>query len=97
MIKITDFIPKGRNNAVSMDELATRTGLDKRTVRQAVFNARRKGVVICSSTSNEQGGYFLPLDISEAIPYYREQLARIKSGTIVLEGIIDFIGGEIID
>lgn len=94
MISITNFIPKGRENAIFMNELAKNTGLDKRTVRKLVFNARVSGKVICSTSEKDTGGYYLPLNAEKAQPYYRQQLARINSATAALQSVINYIGGE---
>ena len=93
---IKDFIPTGSANAITADELATRTGLSKRAVRKAVLSARCNGVPICSTSSADGGhGYFLPIDKAEASIYYREQSSRIKSGICALSAIEKYIeGGE---
>lgn len=39
---ILDFIPTGSENAVTRVELCQRTGLDDRTVRDLIHNARRR-------------------------------------------------------
>lgn len=93
---IIDFIPIGRANAITADELAARTGLSKRAVREAVLSARCNSVPICSTSSADGGhGYYLPLDKAEATIYYREQSSRIKSGICALSAIEKYIeGGE---
>ena len=98
-MKITEFIPTGRANAITADELAARTGLDKRAVRKAVLSARCNGVPVCSTTSADGGhGYFLPLDRAEAATYYREQISRIKTGMRALSAVKRYIeDGEAYD
>ena len=93
-INITDFIPLGIENAISMDELAVRTGSNVRAVRQMVHNARLRGELICSTCDGDSGGYYLPKDAAEAVPYYRQQLSRINSAVAALSAITEFIGGE---
>ncbi len=100
MQKISKYIPTGRANAITADELAARTGLDKRAVRKAVLSARCNGVPVCSTTSADGGhGYFLPLDRAEAATYYREQTSRIKTGMRALSAVRKFIDedGEMYD
>lgn len=94
-MKITEFIPTGKANAITADELAVRTGLEKRAVRKAVLSARCNGVPICSTTSADGGnGYFLPLDKAEAVVYYREQTSRIKTGMRALSAVRRYIGED---
>lgn len=52
-MNIIDFIPKGRKNAVTTEELKIRTGLDIRSIRKCIANARLKGAVICSSLKSD--------------------------------------------
>ncbi len=77
-MNIIDFIPKGRKNAVTTEELKARTGFDVRTIRQHIANARLKGTVICSSLKSEGGGYFLPESPDEALEYVRTERNRTE-------------------
>lgn len=90
-MNILDFIPLGITNAISQEELAICMNCDKRTVRQAVFNARAKGAVICSTCEETTGGYYIPLSVDEALPYVNMQRNRIKSATLALKSVEDFI------
>lgn len=95
-MKIIDFIPVGRVNALSMRDLALAANVDERTARELVHRARANGEPICSDC-DENGGYYMPLDISEARIYLRQQRARIKSAAIALRGVKAYIkrnGGE---
>lgn len=89
-MKIMDFIPYGRKNAISMATLAAILNTDKRTVRALVLSARMCGAPICS-TCGENGGYYMPRDISEAQIYLRQQKARVKSSNAALRGIKEYI------
>lgn len=93
MIKITDFIPYGLQNAISQEELAARTGFDHRTIRKLVLNARLAGELICSTCDGDNGGYYLPADQNEAIIYYRNQTSRIETAKAALKPVADYIGG----
>ena len=73
MMNILEFIPTGINNAVSMADLAVITRTDLRTVRRMVHNARKNGAVICSTCDNDSGGYYIPRDVAEAVPYYKRK------------------------
>ncbi len=94
MINICDFIPDGKKNAISMADLAAATNLDTRTVRALVHNARSKGAVICSTCDNDNGGYYMPLDVSEAMPYYKQQLSRIRSANTALAAVAEYISAQ---
>ncbi len=94
MINITEFIPDGKANAISMNDLAAATNLDTRTVRQLVHSARVNGAVICSTCDKDNGGYYIPRDVAEAVPYYRQQRSYINSATEALQSVINFIGGD---
>ena len=91
-MNIIDYIPDGINNAISLNDLAVILQADTRTVRQMVHNARKNGAVICSTCDNDNGGYYIPRDVAEAVPYYKQQLSRINSATAALQSVIDFIG-----
>lgn len=90
-INITDFIPKGRANAISSKELKALIGIDERTVRQNIASTRLKGVVICSILDGNSGGYFLPESPEEAVEYVRTERARIRSAKRALQGAEKYI------
>lgn len=93
-MKIMDFIPVGRDNAISMTELALFLHKDKRVIRAFILSARRKGAPICSVCGGGRCGYFLPSSIDEARIYIREQSARIKSSREAIRPVVDFIRPE---
>lgn len=91
-MNITDFIPTGRANAITADELAARTGTSKRDVRKQILHARCNGEPICSSSEiGNFGGYYLPSDAEEAQVYYRQQTRRINSGMRALSAVEAYI------
>lgn len=49
MKDIIEFIPYGKENAISQEDLSDVMRCDKRTVRALIFSARTKGAVICST------------------------------------------------
>ena len=91
-INILEFIPVGRKNALSMPELTLRSGLkdDTRTARKLVFEARRRGEIICSVCSKNANGYYRPALAEEALPYIRLQESRIHSAQEALKSAKQF-------
>ena len=73
--KISNALRTGENNAVSLAEMCTISGLDNRHTRLVIEDLRRKGAVICSSDC----GYFFPADISELRRYVYKERSRAHS------------------
>ena len=89
---ILDFIPYGKENAISQEELAIRMQCDRRTVRASVFSARRNGAVICSTCEGEPtAGYYRPISAAEAVPYVKMQRSRIASARAALRSAEEYI------
>lgn len=55
--KISDYLSRGQENSVSLQQLKLWTGLDGRTIRQRIAAERLKGIPILA---DNQTGYFLP-------------------------------------
>lgn len=92
MKNVLDFIPMGRENAISMSNLSDRMGTDQRTARKAVFNARCRGEIICSVCNGDKtSGYYRPDNASEILPYIRMQQSRILSAQKALKSVEKFI------
>lgn len=89
--KISDFIPIGRVNAVSMKKLSKQRGVDPRALCLLVQREREQGAPICSDW--ERGGYFMPANKSEALVYYRQQKHRIKTARAALNGVAKYLRG----
>lgn len=89
-VNIIELIPIGVANAIKQKELAAITGLSEREVRAAVLSARRKGVPICSGDK----GYWIPLDVDEAMIGYRALLSRIMTGFVAICPLKDYIRRE---
>lgn len=90
--KVMNYIPFGRENAVSMEELAIRMRCDKRSAREAVFKVRCRGAVICSTCDGDSSdGYYCPVSAEEALPYVNMQRKRIASAKATLKSAEDFI------
>jgi hypothetical protein len=75
-MNILDYIPKGKDNAITRAELTARTGLNDRVVRELISQARRDTVIINLSNGN---GYYIPTDRAEIERYVRQETARLKS------------------
>lgn len=90
-MKILDYIPVGRNNAIAMRELSERLNIDPRTLRALIQRERERGEPICSDW--EHGGYFIPANEYEARAYYRQQRSRVKSAKAALNGVIKYLRG----
>ena len=91
MKDIIEFIPYGKENAISQEDLADVMHCGKRTVRALIFSARTKGAVICSTCEGTAGGYYIPLTANGARPYVAMQESRIKSAVLALNPVRDFI------
>ena len=79
--KLLSLIPAGRENAVSMQQLADTLGLDKRAVRAAVMRARESGEII----AGDAAGYYIPSDTGELRRYYFMARKRSISGLNALK------------
>lgn len=90
-MKISDYIPYGRANAISNDDLSIVSGKDKRETRRLVHQARANGDPICSTCEERKGGYFMPANEFEARIYYRQQRSRIKSAIAALNGVKKYL------
>lgn len=65
---ITDYIPFGKENAVTRAHLRAATGLPDRKIREEIEQARRRGAIIINA--QDGAGYYQSediKDISEAV------------------------------
>lgn len=92
-MNIVDFIPHGTAKAITGKELRQITGLDERTVKQLIANARLNGSVICSILDSNRGGYFIPDSPEEAVEYVRTEQCRINSARDALKSAENSISG----
>lgn len=79
--KICSALRTGENNAVSLAEMCSISGLDNRHTRLIIEDLRRKGTVICSSDK----GYFYPENASELGRYVRKEKSRSNSIDLTLK------------
>lgn len=75
--KVVSSIGTGEDNAISLSELIKITGLQNRQVRKLIEHLRRKGTVICASSS----GYYKPSNSIELKAYLLQERARARSIT----------------
>ncbi len=71
---ITDFIPTGRENAVTRVHLREVTGLPDRKVREEIEQARRKGAIIINA--QDGAGYYQSEDIKDIARQYKQNERR---------------------
>ena len=77
-IKIVDYIPSGKENAISRQQLERVTGLSDRDVREAISLARRNTVILNLSNGK---GYFQPIQGEEddlVVRYFKQEDSRLK-------------------
>ena len=70
---IVDYIPFGRENAVTRAQLRSRTGIDDRAIRDMIAAARRDTVIL---NMQDGKGYFRPLP--EEINYVKNFCMKAK-------------------
>lgn len=74
---IADYIPQGRENAITRQRLCALTGLPDRKVREEIEQARRRGEIIINA--QDGAGYFKTDDIDEIKRQFRSNDRRAKS------------------
>jgi len=73
-MEIIDYIPLGKDNAVTRRELVARTGMTDRIVREAIATARCAVPIISSGK-----GYYQPTTWREVEGWIRQETARARS------------------
>ena len=73
-MKIEDFIPEGKENAITRPELARVLGMTDRAVRKEIELARDRGALICND--GDGAGYYTARDICQIERQYRTDRAR---------------------
>ncbi|WP_347993490.1 hypothetical protein [uncultured Eubacterium sp.] len=75
---IVDYIPFGRENAVTRTQLRIMTGLNDRQIREQISQARRDTVIL---NMQDGKGYFRPLPEERKLveAYARQETARLRS------------------
>jgi len=79
MTDILDFIPSGRDNAVTRAELSARLGVPDRQVRKLIHNARDAGALILNRQDGR--GYYMATehDLDELYCQWKQDTARALS------------------
>lgn len=75
-MNILDYIPYGKENAITRSELVFKIGLSDRKVRNLIADARRETVII---NLQDGGGYYIPTDRAEIERYLKQETHRAKS------------------
>lgn len=74
---ILDYIPKGKESAISVNRLAGMVGVkNERTLRAYIAELRKNGAVICSSAV----GYYIPAS-REELREYIDRMEKQARGT----------------
>lgn len=81
-IDIVSLLNRGKENAVTSAELAELTGLDLRTVRGLIEDARNTGVLIAASND----GYFIPATEQEAAMWLKMAGNKARSIFRTMQG-----------
>lgn len=74
---ILQYIPHGKENAITSRELGKLLGIHERTAREEMKRLVRKGVAIMSSSHEK--GYWLTDDWDEIGEFLKEHDSRIKT------------------
>ncbi|EQB20038.1 hypothetical protein UNSWDHB_2624 [Dehalobacter sp. UNSWDHB] len=75
--RITDYIPEGKENAVTRERLCAVTGLPDRKIREEIERARRKGVIIINA--QDGAGYYASEDLRDIARQYQQNERRALS------------------
>lgn len=94
-LEIVDFIPQGREHAISQRCLCEALHISRRELRALVFDARRHGAPICSSCDGKSGGYYLPQNVDECEAFLRMQGSRIRSARKAMRAVQKWSRNEV--
>ena len=75
-MSVLDYIPFGKQNAISRERLSELSGMGDRQMRREIERLREEGNVILSSSHS--GGYWRSDDASEIGRYIVENKSRIR-------------------
>jgi len=91
-IDITKYIPFGKENAISRDDLALKVGCSDRTMRDLINEARKRVVIINIQNGN---GYYQPTksDKAEVEKYKNQEESRAKEIFKGLQPVRKFLSG----
>ena len=86
-MKIADFLLTGKNNAISMTDLAHVVNIPERSVRLEILQARINGELICSCDK----GYFLPETVDDIREYVVSRKTFLKTAGKALKPFVKAI------
>ena len=86
-MNIVDFIPVGKDQAISRKRLVGLTGLTDRMIRDLIGKARRHTCIINNQDAN---GYYIPEDKEEVKRYIAQEEHRAKTILYRLNGAKEF-------
>jgi hypothetical protein len=72
--EIVNYIPYGKDNAISREQLMYKTGLADRQVRHKIELARRAGALI--NNDQDGSGYYQSIDLDALARQYKQDTAR---------------------
>ncbi len=76
-VRITDYIGKGPENAITRKDLCASLSLGDRVCRELIEKARREGEFICNDQDGK--GYYMAKTDEEILRQYRRDYARAMS------------------
>ena len=87
-MNIVDYIPRGKEHAISRQKLAEITGLNDSAMRKEIAKARRDTCIINFQNGK---GYYRPTDKAEVERYIRQEEHRAKSIFYNLQGAKNYL------
>lgn len=95
-MQITDFIGRGKENAVTRAELVAKLNLPDRTIRNLIEDERRKGTLIINA--GDGAGYYISDNLADLERQYRMNHNRAMSVLVQQKHLrrrIRELGGEV--
>ena len=91
-MNIVDYIPYGRENAVTREQLMMLTGMPDRAVREAIAQARRDTVILNLQDGN---GYYRPTEDDKPLVerFLRQETKRAKTIFYRLKAAREYLKG----
>lgn len=89
-MKISDFLLTGKDNGISMTDLAHIANVPERIIRKEILQARIAGELIVSGDQ----GYYLAADDDEVREYVISRKAAIKTSSKALQPFIRKLNGK---
>ena len=88
---LTQYIPVGRENAISAKDLADICGYkNTRTLQQDIHSLRKNGTLILSATDDPKG-YFMPADDDDVRRFVHSMDNRIRNTQIAVQAAREYM------